>query len=75
MEKTITLLETKDAKGVGMWIYQWNGGGNFYLDCEFDGRGLKTYYELPRGYKTMRGAKQAATLLAETKLTWSTPCA
>jgi len=42
----------------------------YYLDCSSDYKGSKHYLELPRGYKTLRGAKQAAALLIGEKLQW-----
>lgn len=74
MVKTVTLLEAKDRNGVELNIYRWSDGGMFYLDCGFDSSGSKAYYELPRGYKTERGARQGAALLTGENLNWSKPC-
>lgn len=71
--KEVVILETKDNKGVDLWISNW--GGVFMLDSSFNRMGFKTYDMLPRAYKTERGARQAAALVTEEKLKWTKPAA
>lgn len=61
-------LEAKTAKGVALWI-EGDGRGSYRLDCGWSERG-KGIVELPRSYRTERGAKQGAALLAGERLTW-----
>lgn len=67
--KEVVILETKDGKGVDLWISDWDG--IFMLDCGFDRHGFKAFGELPRVYRTERGARQAAALLTGEKLKWT----
>lgn len=69
----LTVLETKDAKGCALWIEKDPDlrYSIYMLDCGFDRAGFKAYGELPRIYRTERGARQAAALLTEEKLKWS----
>ncbi|RUT30864.1 hypothetical protein WG29040_23280 [Pseudomonas sp. PAMC 29040] len=69
--KETLILETKDKKGVELYISEW--GGVFMLDSASDRTGFKCYYELPRAYKTERGARHAAALLTCEKLAWKQP--
>lgn len=69
--KETLILESKDSKGVELWISEWDGV--FMLDSEFNRQGFKTYDELPRAYRTERGARQAAALLTSEKLKWGKP--
>ncbi|EMO9521300.1 hypothetical protein ACR3H8_33440 [Pseudomonas aeruginosa] len=66
-----TRLESKTAKGVALWIDQ-DAQGLHRLDCAWSGRG-KHFDELPRFYRTERGAKQGAALLTGERLTWVQP--
>lgn len=68
------VLETKDARGKELWISCDNGTPVlFCLDCNFHSMGGRDYGELPRFYRTERGARQAAALLTGDKLVWKTP--
>ena len=69
--KEVLILETKDNQGVELWISDWDGV--FMLDSGSGRTGFKVYDMLPRAYKTERGARQAAALLTEEKLTWTKP--
>lgn len=69
--KEVLILETKDSRGVDLWVSDWDGV--FMLDSGSDRAGFKVYDMLPRAYKTERGARQAAALLTEEKLTWTKP--
>lgn len=42
----------------------------FTLDCGWQRNGTKQFIELPRMYRTERGARQAAALLAGERLEW-----
>lgn len=70
-----TILETVAANGVSIWIDKdLDPRYSIYmLDCGFDRAGFKAFGELPRIYRTERGARQAAALLTEEKLVWSAP--
>lgn len=73
--KEVQVAESKDVHGNKLYIYRYDDNPDLhYLDCDRDRTGSKVYYELPRAYKTLRGAKQAASLLTGDKLTWSAPC-
>ena len=61
--------ESTTAKGVALWIEQ-DAQGLHRLDCAWSGRG-KHFDELPRFYRTARGAKQGAALLTGERLTWA----
>lgn len=67
-------LQTKTARGKALWIERDVGPGYecFMLDCGFS-RGAKDFIELPRLYRTERGAKSAAARMVAEKLKWSTP--
>lgn len=45
----------------------------FTLDCRWTRQGSKQFIELPRMYRTARGARQAAALLAGESLDWKDP--
>lgn len=45
----------------------------FTLDCGWTRQGSKQFIELPRMYRTARGARQAAALLAGESLDWKEP--
>ncbi|MCD4866974.1 hypothetical protein [Pseudomonas sp. PLB05] len=63
-------LEAKTEKGIALWIKR-DAQGHHRLDCAWSGRG-KHFDELPRFYRTERGAKQGAALITGERLTWST---
>ena len=44
----------------------------YILDCDFS-MGHKQFIELPRIYRTERGARSAAARLVSEKLEWKTP--
>lgn len=68
------VLETQDARGKPLWISRDNGTPVlFCLDCDFHSLGGRDYDELPRFYRTERGARQAAALLTGDKLVWKAP--
>ena len=71
----LTVLETKDAKGLTLRIDKDPDPrySIYMLDCGFDRTGFKVFGELPRIYRTERGARQAAALLTGEKLKWSAP--
>lgn len=66
------ISQAKDSKGVVFTLEPGLGGG-IVLDCGRNRRGDPHYIELPRTYKTPRGARQAAALLAGEKLNWTAP--
>lgn len=66
------ISQAKDSKGVVLTLEPGLGGG-IVLDCSRDRRGDPHYFELPRTYKTPRGARQAAALLTGEKLSWGKP--
>ena len=75
MAKEVQVAEATDDYGNALYIYRYSDDLNrHYLDCGHDRTGRKFYYELPRAYKSLRGAKQGAALLTGNKLTWSAPC-
>ena len=45
----------------------------FTLDCGWTRQGSKQFIELPSMYRTARGARQAAVLLAGESLDWKDP--
>lgn len=45
----------------------------FTLDCGWRRNGTKQFMELPRLYRTERGARQAAALIAGERLEWREP--
>jgi hypothetical protein len=69
----VAILEAKTVKGFGLWIDKDTDPrfSIFMLDCESDRSGFKRFDGLPRIYRTERGARQAAALLTEEKLTWA----
>lgn len=68
------ITTTTLANGHTMEITQDPGGMfPFTLDCGWQGNGFKQFIELPRVYKTARGARQAAALLAGEPLAWEAP--
>lgn len=68
----LVLSQAKDSKGVVLTLEPGLGGG-IILDCSRDHRGNPRYIELPRTYKTPRGARQAAALLTGERLAWGQP--
>lgn len=69
------ILEGKTARNETLWIAECSEPGHttlYLLDCEFDNRG-KQFLELPRFYRTERGAKNAGTRIAGEKMKWSKP--
>lgn len=70
MEKQ--LLEAKLKSGASLYISLDTSGepALFFLDCGFSRSGFKVFDELPRVYRTERGARQAGALLACEKLVW-----
>lgn len=71
----VTILETRCANGTLLWIDKDPDPrySIYMLDCGFSRSGFKGFNELPRIYRTERGARQAAALLTEEKLKWSAP--
>ena len=68
-------LEAKTTRNQTLWIAECVEMGRatmFLLDCDSDGFG-KHFLELPRIYRTERGAKNAGTRIAMEKLKWSKP--
>lgn len=67
------VLETKDARGKDLWIAMKEDGHPvlFCLGCNFHSQGGRDYDELPRYYRTERGARMAAARLTGEKLVWS----
>jgi hypothetical protein len=68
-------LEAKTSKGAALWIDRddrSDGSELWRLDCGQGYRG-KQFDELPRYYRTARGAKQGAALLTGERLTWVPP--
>ncbi|SIQ98993.1 hypothetical protein [Aquipseudomonas alcaligenes] len=61
-------IETKTSSGYALWI-ECDAQGFHRLDCEWHSRG-KRFIELPRFYRTERGAKQGAALITGERLTW-----
>lgn len=72
MAKVIS--EATETNGVKFTL-EAESGGMVRLDCSYDRKGMRHYIELPRVYKTPRGARQAAALLAGEKLNWHAPSA
>jgi hypothetical protein len=73
--KEIQVAKAKDAHGNDLYIYRYDDNPQrHYLDSGSDRCGGKQYMELPRAYKSLRGAKQGAALLTGEKLTWSATC-
>lgn len=66
-------LEAKTEKGIALWIERGTDGMH-RLDCEWSERG-KAMIELPRFYRTERGAKQGAALITGERLSWAMPTA
>lgn len=64
-------LEAKTEKGIALWIES-DAQGLHRLDCAWSARG-KHFDELPRFYRTERGAKQGAALITGERLTWTMP--
>jgi hypothetical protein len=66
-------LEATTSKGVALWIER--DSDRRGLDCPYSPykAGGKEFIELPRRYRTERGAKQAAALLAGERLAWAPP--
>lgn len=67
-------LETTTSEGLALWIERDSDRhGLFCLDCPYSPykAGGKEFIELPRRYRTERGAKQAAALLTGERLTWA----
>lgn len=69
------VLETKDSRGKELWISRDEYGLPvlFCLDCNFHSMGGRDFDELPRCYRTERGARQAAARLTGDKLIWKAP--
>ncbi|MCF3157316.1 hypothetical protein N5C70_27715 [Pseudomonas juntendi] len=68
-------LEATTSKGASLWIARddrSDGGELWRLDCAHGYRG-RQFDELPRFYRTARGAKQAAALMTGERLTWALP--
>lgn len=61
-------LECKTVKGISLWIER-DSQDLQRLDCGWAARG-KHFVELPRFYRTERGAKQAAALITGERLVW-----
>lgn len=70
MAKVIS--EATETNGVKFTL-EAESDGMVRLDCSRDYKGNSHYLELPRRYKTARGARQAAALLAGEKLNWHAP--
>jgi hypothetical protein len=68
-------LEATTSKGASLWIARddrSDGSELWRLDCAYGYRG-RQFEELPRFYRTARGAKQGAALLTGERLTWALP--
>lgn len=63
-ERTSRLFIIEDVKAGKPTLY--------LLDCDFS-MGSKQFIELPRCYRTERGAKSAAARLVQEKLKWVAP--
>jgi len=66
-------LEAKTSKGTTLWIERddrSDGTELWRLDCTQSYRG-RHFDELPRFYRTPRGAKQGAALLTGERLAWA----
>lgn len=66
------ISESTTSAGVALWI-DLDAQGLYRLDCAWKGRGGKHIDELPRFYRTARGARHAAALLTRERLTWVSP--
>ena len=69
------ILEAVTDRGKRLYIEEDKRDGEltlYCLDCDFDTFG-KVFDELPRFYRTVRGAKTAAAHLVTDKLKWATP--
>ncbi len=66
------LSQATDSKGV-VFTLEPGYGGQIVLACSRDYKGNSKYMELPRTYKTPRGARQGAALLTGEKLEWAPP--
>ena len=66
--------ECPSQRGLGVQVRMESpdGGELWRLDCAHGYRG-RQFDELPRFYRTARGAKQAAALLTGERLTWALP--
>ncbi len=65
----MSTLEAKTQKGVVLRIVPY-ADGSYRLDCDWSERG-KPIIELPRFYRSERGAKQGAALITGERLTWA----
>src|SRR5690554_2673212 len=69
VEKTI--YEYTSETGKRLYIVEKKSGAfPFELTCGFNERGTYQYPELPRSYKSLRGAKQAAARITGEELKW-----
>lgn len=50
-----------------------SGVGTALLDCNTERIGSRIFIELPRGFRTVRGARQAAALMTGERLAWREP--
>ncbi|MBJ2286652.1 MULTISPECIES: hypothetical protein [Pseudomonas] len=67
------VLETKDTRGKELWINRDDNGDPplFCLECNFHSMGGRDYDELPRYYRTERGARMGAARITGEKLVWT----
>lgn len=67
------VLQTKDSQGKELWISRDQEGSSvlFCLDCNFHSLGGRDFDELPRYYRTVRGARMAAAKVTGEKLDWT----
>ena len=70
-----TLLEgyCSDSRDVQMRIEVSISKLPFVLECDTDRRGTRLYLQLPRSYRTLAGAKVAASKFAGESLLWLEP--
>lgn len=67
----VALATTADGYDLSIEIrHAWHG---VILDCGRRSNGSKFYIELPRGFKTARGARQAAAIMTGERLEWRQP--
>ncbi|VWC49533.1 hypothetical protein BLA13014_07603 [Burkholderia aenigmatica] len=64
---------TTTEEGHPLWLETRQGRDTVFLDCGTRRNGDRHYLELPRGFKTARGARQAAALMLGERLTWRAP--
>ncbi|MDY1103253.1 hypothetical protein [Pseudomonas aeruginosa] len=67
------VLQTKDSRGKELWISRDQEGSSvlFCLDCNFHSLGGRDFDELPRYYRTARGARMGAAKVTGEKLDWT----